>query len=135
VRRLAQTLIGDCRQGTLASSAPPRGLKPGSLVTSRAGREKRAERAQFMQSLTVARHSQLMEALRGERFATLGVATEGMPSSGRSHDFMYVEVGSRSQPMSAPDETNCLGRCRQGLLMGSEQGQGRLRRRHLTSDV
>lgn len=53
----------------------------------------REERSMRLQSLTMVRHSQLREATGVEDLATLGVATEGTPSPGRSHDFVFIRGG------------------------------------------
>lgn len=53
----------------------------------------REERAQRLQGLTMARHTQFREATGVEDLATLGVATEGAPSPGRSHDYVFIHGG------------------------------------------
>jgi hypothetical protein len=55
-------------------------------------REVRADR---LQGLTMARHTQLQEATGIPDLVTLGVATEGSPPSGRSHDYVFIQGGLR----------------------------------------
>jgi hypothetical protein len=66
----------------------------------------REERTLHLQSLTMARHSQLRDAAGVEDLATLGVATEGTPSPGRSHDFVFIRgnLSFQDRELRARDE-------------------------------
>jgi hypothetical protein len=55
----------------------------------------RDERANRLKGLTVARHTQLQEGTGIGELITLGVATEGTPSPGRSHDYVFIQGGFR----------------------------------------
>jgi hypothetical protein len=64
-------------------------VDPGLLVVL-ADSSDRARRTKLIQGLTMARHTQLVEATGLSSLTTLGVATEPSPSSGRSHDFVLI---------------------------------------------
>lgn len=55
----------------------------------------RQARVQALQNHVIARHTQLREALGGQAFTTLGIATEPMPTAGRSHDYVLLHGGFR----------------------------------------
>ena len=65
---------------------------PGLLVFI-ADDSAREERARRLQGLTVARHTQLRDALGLDSLLTLGVATEPAPAPGRSHDYVFIRGG------------------------------------------
>jgi hypothetical protein len=52
----------------------------------------REQRIKLLRSLTAARHSQFMEATGISGLVTLGIATEPIPTTGRSHDFCLVQA-------------------------------------------
>jgi len=64
---------------------------PGLLVVL-ADDSDRDERAKRIQSLAMARHTQLAEATDIAGLTTLGIATEPAPSPGRSHDFVLIRA-------------------------------------------
>jgi hypothetical protein len=51
----------------------------------------RDKRVQWLQAHVMARHTQLQEALDGFVITTLGVATEPVPTAGRSHDYFLLQ--------------------------------------------
>jgi hypothetical protein len=56
----------------------------------------RQARAEFLRDLTFARHSQALDAGARKSLVTAGVATEPLPTPRRSHDFIFVSGGIRS---------------------------------------
>jgi hypothetical protein len=50
----------------------------------------RKQRVDRLQGLTIARHTQLRDATDFADLVTLGVATEGTPTPGRSHDYVLI---------------------------------------------
>jgi hypothetical protein len=56
----------------------------------------RQARTEFLRSVSFARHSQALDAGARKSLVTLGVATEPLPTPGRSHDFMIISGGIRS---------------------------------------
>lgn len=59
----------------------------------------RAERAERLRALAFARHSQALDAGAPKTLTTLGVGTQPIPSgNGRSHDFVLIRGGIRSDP-------------------------------------
>jgi hypothetical protein len=55
----------------------------------------RPTRVQALQDHVIARHTQLREALQGQDFTTVGMATDPMPTPGRSHDYFLLHGGFR----------------------------------------
>ena len=64
-------------------------VEPGLMVML-ADDSDREQRTRRIQGLTLARHTQLVEATGNQELVTLGIATEPSPSPGRSHDFVYM---------------------------------------------
>lgn len=59
----------------------------------------RASRAEWSRDLTMARHSQALDAGAPHELTTLGVATQPLPSpTGRAFDFALIRGGIRSDP-------------------------------------
>ncbi|MDP9442277.1 MAG: hypothetical protein M3P34_08900 [Actinomycetota bacterium] len=59
----------------------------------------RPSRAEWLRGVVFARHSQLLDAGAPSSVVTLGVGTQPLPSSGgRSHDFVLLNGGIRSDP-------------------------------------
>jgi hypothetical protein len=71
---------------------------PHGLMVALAHSGPRQDRSALLQSLTVARHSQALDSGAPASLLTVGVATEPIPSMGRSHDFFLVSGGIRSDP-------------------------------------
>jgi hypothetical protein len=58
----------------------------------------REKRVQWLQAHVLARHTQLQEALGGQEITTLGVATDPVPTAGRSHDYFLSRGAVRIEP-------------------------------------
>lgn len=65
-------------------------VEPGLLVML-ADDSDREQRSRLIQGLTLARHTQVVEATGRQELVTLGIATEPSPSPGRSQDFVYMQ--------------------------------------------
>lgn len=68
-------------------------VTPTGLLIVMADASERDARMRRIKGLTMARHTQLMDATALPHVVTLGVATEGTPSPGRSHDYVFIRGG------------------------------------------
>lgn len=66
---------------------------PHGLLVYMASAQDRADRAGLLRQLTVERHTQALEAGAPPDLITVGIATEPIPSNGRSHDMILVQGG------------------------------------------
>lgn len=83
---------------------------PHGLMVFVADPAERTERAQWLRSLTAARHSQALDAGAPSTLVTLGVATDAIPSEqGRSHDFVYITGGIRSDSAFRAERDSLFG--------------------------
>lgn len=64
---------------------------PHGLLVYMASAEDREVRSMRLRSLTLARHTQALDAGAPQQLVTVGVATEPLPSTGRSHDMVLIE--------------------------------------------
>ncbi len=78
---------GDSGELTRMISVLPQGV-----IVFVADPAERSSRSRYLQSLTAARHSQIVEATGITDLTTLGIATEPIPTPGRSHDFVLIRA-------------------------------------------
>jgi hypothetical protein len=112
--------------GYEAMLAIPHDDMPGLFVFL-ADSSPREERADRLRGLTIARHTQLQEATNVPNLVTLGVATEGTPTPGRSHDYVFIggelrfaDHERRARDMACgPLPTAFIDQARQQLQMRS----------------
>jgi hypothetical protein len=69
----------------------------------------RERRVKWLQDHVIARHTQLREALEGLEFTTLGIATEPVPTAGRSHDYFLLRGGFRIEDDERKERDKRLG--------------------------
>ncbi|MPZ68307.1 MAG: hypothetical protein GEU71_02130 [Actinobacteria bacterium] len=74
----------------------------------------REKRVHWLRNLVLARHTQLQDALSGQQVTTLGVATDPVPTAGRSHDYVLL----RGQLQLEPNE-----RTRRDKMFGEFPGE------------
>src|SRR4051794_30869213 len=94
-------MIEHCQKvGREGGSSSFRAAVPGGMFVFYTDGEERHKRAAWLQSLTIGRHSQALDAGAAPSLITLGVATQPIPTSdkGRAHEYMVVQTTMRSDP-------------------------------------
>lgn len=119
--KLGKAALERCRRvgRTRTRTAMLLGLAHGLLVYV-ADVSERTERSEWLRSLTAARHSQALDAGAPPNHITLGVATEPIPSKrGRSHDFVLISGGIRSDPTFRAERDALFGAPDMGRFVDS----------------
>lgn len=84
-------VIKKCQEvGTTGEWGAKLTILPEGVIVFLSDPSDREERVKRLQGLTVARHSQLVEATGIADLITLGIATEPIPTTGRSHDYLLA---------------------------------------------